>query len=338
MAKTTKSSVSKKAKANKTNAKSKSEASQKKSVQEPRQLKKPAYKSFRLHKKIKPTRHKLPSSWKLFRRAIGTISRRPKLFLGIALIYGILSLVLVRGFSIQSGLSELKDVLSAQFPGASGQALTASSLFIYMLGSSGSTDAGGSVYQTILFFVVSLATIWALRQAYASKLSQKIRIRDSFYRGMYPLVPFVLVGLVILLELIPVAIGGFLYSTVLANGIAVEFIEKFLFAALFALSVLLSLYLLVSTIFALYVVALPDMTPMRALRSARGLVRYRRIAVLRRLLFLFIFLLIAVALLVIPVILFATSFASWVLFALMTLGLIVAHSYGYALYRELLNE
>lgn len=303
-----------------------------------RRLKGPQYKSFRLRKKIRKPLYRLPSSWELFKTAIGTIARRPRLFLGIAFVFAFLSLLLVHGFSGSTGLGDIKDLLNQQFSGASGQALTASSLLVYIIGTSGSSDPSGSVYQMILLTVCSLAIIWALRQAYASKLSLSIRVRDAFYRGMYPLVPFLLVALVILIELVPTAIGGFLYSTVVQNGIAVLFAEKLLWAILFGFMVLLTLYLVASTVFALYVVALPDMTPMRALRSSRRLVLHRRTAVLRKLIVLGLILLVAISLIMIPVILFIVSLASWVFFGLSMLMLVVVHSYVYALYRELLNE
>jgi len=322
---------------------SKGTAADKKSTaateQKQRRVKKPQYKSFRLHKKIKKPIYHLPSSWRLLKRAIGTIYRRPKLFLGITLVYLVLSFLLVHGGLLNtSGLSDLKDLFAEQFPDASGQVATAAGLFLYLVGTSTSSDGSGNVYQMVLLLTVSLALIWALRQAYASKLAQKIRIRDSFYRGMSPLVPFVLVFLVILIELVPMAIGSFLYSTVMQNGIAVEFIEKLLWAIFFGLTIILSVYLVMSTMFALYVVALPDMTPMRALRSSRSLVRYRRLSILRKIIVYVIFICVILALLMIPIILFAVTIAEVSFFVLTTLALTLSHSYFYALYRELLNE
>lgn len=306
-----------------------------------RVIKKSTYKSFRLHKKIRPVQYTVLSSWKLFRRSIGTIKRYWKLFFGITVIYGILTVILVKGFGSSAGLTELKDVLNDSVQGAGGKVTTGASLFVYLLGSSGnSADAGAGVYQSILLLIVSLAFIWALRQVYAleTKKALKIRIRDAYYRGMSPLVPFILVFMVILLELIPLAIGSFLYSTVISNGIAVEAIEKILWIMLFAASAILSLYLIISTMFALYIVALPDMTPMRALRSARGLVKYRRWMVARKLLVFIILLFLSAAAFMIPLILFATAWAEWAFFILGILGITITHSYLYALYRELLHE
>ena len=142
--------------------------------------------------------------------------------------------------------------------------------------------------------------------------------------------------LVIGLQLIPFLIGGFLYSAVISNGIAVDALENILSALVFLLLALASLYMVCSSVFALYVVTLPDMTPMKALRSARELVRYRRWTVLRKLLFLPITLLVIAAVIMLPIILVVTPIAEWTYFVLTMMALAVIHSYMYALYRELL--
>jgi hypothetical protein len=93
-----------------------------------------------------------------------------------------------------------------------------------------------------------------------------------------------------------------------------------------------------SSLFALYIVTLPDMTPMKALRSARELVRHRRWTVLRKILCLPLILLVAGAVIMLPIIIVLTPLAQWVFFLLTMLALVAAHAYMYTLYRELLNE
>ena len=155
---------------------------------------------------------------------------------------------------------------------------------------------------------------------------------------MYPLIPFILVILVMGLQLIPLIIGSTLYSTVVNNGIAVYAAEKVVWALLFAMLGLLSLYMLTSSVFALYIVTLPDMTPTKALRSARELVRYRRWTVLRKLLGMPVMLLLAALIVMLPIITLAAPAARWVFFILTMCGLAAVHAYVYTLYRELLND
>lgn len=310
-------------------------SSLKTAVKRPRRIKQPTYKPFRLSKKIKPpAQTKLPSAFRLMRSALGLLKRHWKLFLGITLVYGFLTIILVRGFGGSLNLSDLKTTLKDGFGGQYGSLATGATLFSYLLGSAGSSSSpAGGVYQSLLMIIVSLATIWALRQVLAKN---KIRIRDTFYSGIYPLIPFVLVLLVVGLQLIPLSIGSWLYSTVINNGIAVTLLEKFIWIMLFFFLALLSLYMICSSLFALYIVTLPNMTPMKALRSARQLVLHRRFLVLRKILFMPLALLILGAIIMIPLIIFLTFAAEWIFFLLSMFVLTVVHAYMYTLYRELL--
>lgn len=285
-------------------------------------------------KEFRPKRTPVPNAFRLLGRCLKLLGRHWKLFGGMLLVYGLLNLVLVHGLAASSNLSNLKTTLDQLFHGSTGKVSAGFTLFVYLLGSSGSSASpAAGVYEALLAVLVSLALIWSLRQIYARSA---VRARDGFYRGMYPLVPFILVLLVIGLQLIPLLLGGSVYSLVVNNGIAATGLEKFVWLVIFILLAALSLYWLCSSIFALYIVTLPDMTPMKALRTARELVRYRRLMIVRKLLFLPLGLLVIGALILVPLIILFTPSAEWVYFGLSILGLAVVHSYMYALYRELL--
>jgi hypothetical protein len=299
----------------------------------PRRLKKPEYKSFRVHKHIKSEGVTVPSAFKLLRRSVGVLARNWKLFLLVSLVYGLLNFVLVQGFSAQN-LGDIKDSIGDAGGGSLSWAIRGTSMFAYLLSTaSAGSNPGASVYQVMMQIIVSLAIIWMLRQLYASR---KVRMRDGFYQGMYPLVPFLLVLVVIVLQAIPATLGIWLYSVVNSNGIAASSVEQILWAIVAFLAILLSLYWICASVMALYVVSLPNMTPFAALRSAIQLVRFRRWAVLRKLLFLPIVLLLVGALVMIPVILLSTAVAPWVFLVVAMFALPVVHSYLYALYRSLL--
>lgn len=302
---------------------------------EPRRLKPSKYRTFKLRGRIK-RRVKLPNVWQLTRQSALTLWRHKKLFVGITLIYGLLNVLLAQGLSGGSDISTLKQVLNQAFTGHFAGLASGFSVFIVLVGSAGNnTSPTAGAYQFFLALIASLALIWALRQVLAGS---NIRIRDAYYRGTYPLVPFVLVLAVVGLQLIPLLIGSSLYSLVTSNGIAVYFVEKFLWGLLYLLLALLSLYMISSSLFALYIVTLPDMTPMKALRSARQLVRYRRWVVLRKIICLPVILLVVAAIIMLPIIIWLTPLAQWVFFLLTMFSLAAVHSYMYTLYRELLNE
>jgi hypothetical protein len=300
-----------------------------------RRIKQPEYKSLKLQKRVKhPVR--LPSAWRLTKTTAQLIWEHKKLFAGITVVYGLLNLLFVQGITGGNDISGLKHTLDQAFSGHLASLASGVSVFTILVGSAGNTSNGtAGAYQIFLGLIASLAIIWALRQVLAGA---KLRIRDSYYKGVYPLVPFVLVMTVVGLQLLPLLIGSSLYSLVINNGIAVYFAEKFMWALLYGLLALLTFYMLSSSLFALYIVTLPDMTPLKALRSARELVRYRRWTVLRKVLWLPIALLLVAALIMLPIIIWLTPLAQWVFFALTMSGLLAVHAYMYTLYRELLNE
>ncbi len=300
-------------------------------LQGPRKLKKPKYASFQLSKRIKGD--KLPSGFSIFKKSVGVLTRHWKLFLLVVVVYALLNTLLVQGFTAINGAGDAKTSLDQVFTGDWGRVMSGLTLFAYLLGVTGSAaDATAGLYQLILALIISLALIWALRQVYAGN---KIRMRDTFYNGMSPFVPFILVLLVIGLQLIPMAIGIALYATVVGAGISTTGLEQVMWALLaFVLSVV-SLYMIMSSIFALYIVTLPGMTPMRALRSARQLVANRRWAVMRKVLFLPVALILLTALVVVPLLLMAATAGAWVFFILTMFFLPVTHSYMYSFYRSM---
>lgn len=279
---------------------------------------------------------KLPNVWQLTRTAWQTLWRHKELFLGIALIYGVLNLILVQGIAGGIDVGNLKATLDQTVGGGFGSLASAFSVFTVLVGSSGAgASQTAGAYQLILSIITSLAVIWALRQLLAGK---KIHIRDAYYRGMYPLVPFTLVILVIGLQLLPFIVGSSLYNLVVANGIAVGFLERAVWLTVFLLTMAWSVYMISASLFALYIVTLPDMTPLKALRSARDLVKGQRWAVILRLAFLPLVLLVVSAAIMVPVIILFSFLAKWVFFLLTTLTLVAIHAYLYTLYRELLDE
>lgn len=300
-----------------------------------RRLKPGQYRSFRLSRRLKPMPRKpLPSAWRIFRTAVSHVRAHYRLFLGIVLVYGLLYVIFVQGIGSGLNLGELKTSLQEISKGSYAQLSNGLVLFGALLSSiNNTTNEAAGVYQATLLVLVSLALTYALRQTWAKA---RIRIRDSFYHGMYPLIPYLLVIFVIGLQLLPLVIGSTLYGLVVNNQIAINTLERSVWALFYFLTALLSLYMVCSSLFALYIVTLPNMTPLKALRSARQLVLHRRFQVLRKLLFLPIVLIGAALVIFVPLILWLTPVAVWVFFGFAMISLALIHSYMYTLYREML--
>lgn len=287
----------------------------------------------------RPVRSKLPNVFRLTRKTYELLIINWKLLLGIVVVYGILNILLVRGFNGGIDVQELKSELSQLFSSGWGNLASGLTVFALLVSSSNTASASetASAYQGFLLLIVSLALVWVFRQLLADRKA-KLRIRDSFYQGMYPLVPVILVLFVISLQLIPAVIGGLLYATVISNGIAITTPEVVGWLIVFLVTVIISLLLITPSILALFIVSLPNMTPVKALQSARKLVKFRRWAVLRKLLFLPLLILALLCAIILPIILVVPVLAQWVFFALGMLVLPAALAYVYTLYRELLNE
>ncbi len=302
-------------------------------VQTPRRLKVGKYQRGKFQKRIKHPGPKLPSSFRLFRQSLGTIKRNKVLFAAIFAIYAALSVLMVRGFSNVANLPGVKATLMASHDGtwSVGTNLLGS---LFSAAAPPGTVTAASAYQSMLFLIISLVTIFALRQVYGKQV-KPAPIKTSFYKGTQQLIPFVLVMLVIGLQLIPLLIGTSVYSFVVTGGVIVGLLEQTLCLSVLALLVLSSFYMMTSSLIALYIVTLPDVRPMQALRSARELVRFRRWTVMRKIIALPIIILVCVVVIMMPIVLFLTPIAEWLFFGLSLGLLIVAHSYLYNLYREL---
>src|SRR6185312_895209 len=189
---------------------------------------------------------RLPNAWRLTKKTAQLLWQHKGLFIGITLVYGVLNLILVQGLATGTDVSSLKHTLNQVFTGHLGSLASGLTVFVVLIGSAGngSSQTAGA-YQLFLALITSLAVIWALRQLLTSA---RLRIREAYYRGMYPLIPFILVLLVIGLQLVPLLIGAGLYSTVITNGIAVHVAEKVLWAIIFALLAALTFYLISSSL------------------------------------------------------------------------------------------
>ncbi len=288
------------------------------------------------NKQSKAVSSKLPSVFGLAKSSWHILWRNRNSMSFIILIYGLVYLVLVLGISSPGNVPSLKHEFSGVFHGHLSSLFSGLSIYTYLVGSSTSSpSASGSTYQVFIMLIASLAIIWALRQYY---LGAKIRARDSYYKGLYPFVPFLLVLLFIIVELIPLLIGLFLYGTLFNGSIAVTGLEKVVSLIPIIGLVFLSFYWLASSLMALYIVTLPNMTPMKAIKSARGLVKGRRGLVLKKMIFLPVLLIIITGIIMLPFIYILPSIAAWVFYLLSLIGLVYIHSYLYALYRGLINE
>jgi len=269
----------------------------------------------------------LPNSFKLAAGSFVFIKKFWRPLLGIVLVYTTLNFIFASGVlsNINSGVSSVKSDLQSSHSKLSSALSGFSNLAV-------TGNGQGSSMQSVLLVLESLVIIWALRQLFAG---EKIKVKQAYYRSMAPLVPFLVVLFFILLQLLPFAVSSavlvLVLSTISGSAAVVVF-----FSVLFALASAWSVYMLSSSVFALYIVTLPDMQPRAALKSAKKLVRFRRWQLIRKVLFLPLEIFVILGLITIPLILVVSFLVTPVFFALLMLTVLYTHTYLYSLYKGLL--
>jgi len=284
-------------------------------------------------KKQVKTRQPLPGALILSWRSMQIFNRHWQVLGGIVLVYLILNIVFASGISnVSSAFSTIKLDLQASGGHDLGKAASGFASLVGSAGASGSSTA--STLQSALFVIESLVIIWALRHLLSGQL---ITVKQAYYKAMTPLIPFLLVIFVIIIQLLPVTIGAAVFAAIITSVLPGAAVASVLSAIAFIALGLWSLYMVSSSIFALYIVTLPDMQPRQALRSAKDLVNFRRLTVIRKVLFLPLLIFIVMGLVIIPLILMASGVVPAAFYILSMLAILFVHTYMYSLYRGMLE-
>ncbi len=285
---------------------------------------------------VRPRSKKLPDVWRLSADSLRIVWRGKAVLSGIMLLFGLVYLIIVTGLGGGTNVASLKQQFAGLFHGSFSQIDSGLGVYAVLLGSLGSNSSGTNIsVAAFIIVVVILALIWSYRQILNGA---SIRVRDAYYRGMYPLIPFLGVLLIISLELLPMVAGISLYTVADYNHIAVTVLEKVLFGLVALGLSALSFYWLSSSLIALYIVTLPDMTPLAALRSAKPLVKSKRLAVILRILYLPLILLVVSLIILLPIIIFVPLAAQWTFMVLSLFFIVISNAYMYNLYRELIED
>lgn len=300
----------------------------------PRKLKPVKGRMFGIVKKQK-YRVAYPSSWSIFKSSLKHIWKYKKLFGGILLVYLALTVVLVRGFGVNTDLGTAREAFSEMFSGSLKGVGSMLGVMAVLVTNNSPNNQMAGMYQSIIYVVVSLTIIWALRQTYAR---EKVTVKDCFYKSTTPLVPFILVLAFMGLQLLPVIITSFIYSFMISAEIANNLPEKILVTVPLLASMLWSIYMISSSIFALYIVTLPNKTPLESLRRAKRLVRYHRWTIIRKVVYLPFIMILFLMLVMLPVILLIPIIAEVVFLLVILLMSIIGNAYMYTLYRELVKQ
>lgn len=310
------------------------------------------HRSFRLTRRRDYTRSlKLPGYWSFTFQVWSILSRRRRLYLGIAFLYALM-LVLFGGMTSQSTYSQLGELLQQSgqdvFSGSWGSIGQAGLLAVgAFAGGSGSTTDVQQVYFGLFLILTWLTTVWLLREQLAGR---KPRLRDGLYNSAAPLISTVLVFVVMLVQLLPFGLLAAVYGGFVSVGIISEGPTMMVASAIGILAAVLSLYWLTSTFFALVIVTLPGMYPLRALSAAGDLVVGRRLRITYRLLWVLLLAVIVWLMTIIPAVLFFNWLQSawhwldvvpivpFIATLVSSLTMVGVAAYIYLLYRKVVDD
>ena len=308
-----------------------------------RRLKKPRYKSFHLEKRITYKAPPTPGVKATFRETFSFIKKHRRVIFGIAGIYALLYIALVRGVGGGLDFAALKaDITNSMNllikDGSVSNVTTVLGLVMTLaVNPTGGQElsVAATFYQAILLVIFVLAMIWALRQLHAGK---SISVKDAYYKGMYPLVPFILIVCYISVQLIPLIFANIVLGVIRDSDtpVALTVAEQALWGIFWFLMMLATVYMVVGSLFALIIITLPDMTPLKAMQGAYDLLRFRRLTVIRRLVVLLAVALLAMAIIMLPALLWAVRLASllYVLWSVLVLTLVI--NFLFVMYRRML--
>jgi hypothetical protein len=296
--------------------------------------KKKKYRSFRLQKRIKPEVRLIPTSMQLLKDSAVFLWRKKGLFSAIIIVHALIYITVARTPQTID-IATIQESLQSAFVESDSELSTTETTLSTLgavIGLTGGSQAK-STAMAITMLLVSLVYIWAIRQTLAG---QKVKMRDAYYQGPTPLAGVLIVLFMLSLQLIPFAAASFVYGTARSGGLFASGFEDLAFFVITALVALGSLYWITSTIIALYVVTLPGMYPMQALRAAKKLVQFQRFLVFKRLLFLPVCIGVGYVLLLLFSIRFIPSGVFYLAESFQLLSLPFIHVYIYKLYRSLI--
>ncbi|MDO4612116.1 MAG: hypothetical protein Q4B29_01490 [Candidatus Saccharibacteria bacterium] len=230
-----------------------------------------------------------------------------KLFLPLLILTVVLAVVLVglmSEASYQQFQTVLDETVEAAGTGDIGPVATAGMLLISTIttgGLSGESSEAAGIFAVLIFLIIWLTTIYLLRHRLAG---HKVKLRDGLYNAMTPLLSTFAVFAVAAIQCIPIFILIIVYSA----AVQTEFLTTPFYALVFfifaALMVLLSGYLLSSTLMALIAVTAPGLYPMQALRTASDLMAGRRVKFILRIIVLLVALAVMWVAVMLPLIIF----------------------------------
>lgn len=240
-------------------------------------------------------------------KSFGMIFKNWKLFLPFLIIVVVLNALFV-GIMNEANYVQFQDVLdetSEQVSGGDIGSVAKAGLLLMSTvstgGLSGESSEAAVVFGVLIFLMIWLVTIFLLRHIMAG---HKVKLRDGLYNAMTPLISTFVVFIVVLFQCIPIFLLIIAYSA----AVQTEFLSTPFYALVFfvfaVVMILISGYLLSSSLMAFVAVSAPGLYPMRALSAASEMMMGRRVKLILRIIALIMVLAVMWVVVMLPLILF----------------------------------
>ncbi len=295
----------------------------------------------------------LPGFFAFTKEVNAILWRDRKLFSLLAVVYIALVLVTV-GMNAQDLYTSLTntlrdtggEVVKGDFSKLSDAGALVVTIATTGLGSDSLTEVQ-QIYAVIVGLLLWLTTVWLLRNIFSNK---KVRLRDGLYNAGTPIIPTFVIGLVMVIQLFPLALAILAYSAAASTGLLDNGVEAMLFWIADGLLVLISLYWVTATLFALIVVTLPGIYPFEALRLSSKVVASRRLRMLMRVIWMALCIVIGWVVVMLPIVLIDTwvkglwPSIEWLpiiptaVLIISPVTLIWSATYIYLLYRKVIDD
>jgi len=198
------------------------------------------------------------------------------------------------------------------------------------------------IYLSALIILAVLTVVWLLRH---QLVGDKLKVRDGLYASAAPIASEYVLVIIGIAQLIPAALATLVYVSATTSGLLDGGIETAMFSIALLFILVLTLYFMTTTLFALFIATIPGTYPIRAYRAARKIVAGQRLRLVMRLLWMAVILLITWFVILVPFVIIVNSVgggSSWAIpiaYQLMVASSIVyATAYGYLLYRRMIDD
>lgn len=236
----------------------------------------------------------------------GTVFRHWRVFLPFILLMTLAYVVAVGLLSeeIYTDVQNSIDETSASLANGQLNNLAKAGLLLISTITTGGFDTGKgeaqNAFMIILFLIMWLVTLYLLRHFFAG---DHPKLRDGLYNALTPLISTLAIFIIIFIQAIPLMLLTIAYSAAVETDFLTTPFYALLFFIFAVLILLLSGYLLSSSLIALIAVTTPGMYPMRALFAASDLMAERRLKFILRVIYLLIVVALIYVIIMLPVIL-----------------------------------